>query len=191
MTIGAVYPLDNGLTSISNPIQVYDAIKNDGGVFYVGLGNQTYNNGALTINYLMSLSGIGNSNIVGNNNYTGEVLSFFYNATSSNVEAVTSTEYYVNGDLIATIPFTSFLFYSVNNSASYFNNQSNGSQWAFNGTSSNIFSLQSGRTLIYNGTTYTGGLTSTSPQIGFNMLLNWNTAFYIVVGNPVGNWTFF
>jgi hypothetical protein len=83
------------------------------------------------------------------------------------------------------------LFYSVNNTASFFNNQSNGTQWAFNGNTSNTFSLQSGRTLIYNGTIYTGGLTSTSPQVGFNMLLNWNTAFYIVVGNPVGNWTFF
>ena len=189
ITIGAIYPLDNNITSLSNPIQVYDAIKNDGSGFYVGLGNQTYNTAALTINYLMNLSGLGNSN-AGNNNYTGEVLSFFYNVASANVEAVTSTEYYVNANLYSVIPFTSFLFY-FNNSISYFNNQSNGSQWAFNGTSYNTFALQSGRTLIYNGVTYTGGVTSTSPQLGFNMVLNWNTAFYIVVGNPVGNWGFF
>jgi hypothetical protein len=189
ITIGAIYPLDGNFTAISNPIQVYDAIKNDGSGFYVGLGNQTYNNGSLTINYLMNLSGIGNSN-AGNNNYSSEVLSFFYNFNSSNVEAVTSTEYYVNANLYSVIPFTSFLFY-FNNSISYFNNQSNGSQWAFNGTSYNTFALSGGRTLIYNGVTYTGGLTSTSPQIGFNMVLNWNTAFYIVVGSPVGFWGFF
>ena len=41
------------------------------------------------------------------------------------------------------------------------------------------------------GTICATSVNNPSPQIGQNLLLNWNGSYYIIVGTPQGTWTFF
>jgi hypothetical protein len=196
--VSAIYQLDAGTTSLSSGISGFDLIDNNNSNFFVGIGNNQYNNGVGILNYLMELSLTGSSSQSGGNGYSGEIGSFFYNSSSGYVEAVTSSapyEYFQNGSLYATIPFQSFIFRFISTGIVYFNNQGNGTQWAFTGSNINTFVLIVGRAIIYGGVTYTGGVvTGNAPVLGDNLLLNWNTAYYIVVsGIPnIGSaWTFF
>jgi hypothetical protein len=192
--VSAINILDGGATSLSTSIQGYDLLKNNGANFLVGLGNQTYFNGVDTINYLMNMNSSAQSGTEGANLYSEAIGSFFYNGSAGYVEAVTagSYTYFQNGSPYAVIPFQPFLFRFQFTGISYFNRQSDGTQWAFTGSFVNTFPLSGGRTIEYGGVTFSGGVnTSSAPFIGQNLLLNWNTAYYIVVGTPQGSWTFF
>jgi hypothetical protein len=196
--VSAIYQLDGGTASLPNPINGFDLIDNNGSNFFVGIGNSQYNNGSNLLNYLMELSLTGSSSQSGGNNYSGEIGSFFYNYSTGYVEAVTSSapyEYFQNGTLYATIPFQPFIFRFIGTGIVYFNNQVNGTQWAFTGSNINTFVLVAGRSIKYGGVTYTGGVvTGNAPVLGNNLLLNWNTAYYIVVSgipNIGGAWSFF
>ncbi len=194
--VSAINILDGATTSLSSSIQGYDLIDNNGSNFFVGLGNQSYYNGANTINYLMNLSASAISGTDGANLYSDAIGSFFFNSSAGYVEAVTAGSYtfFQNGSPYAVIPFQPFLFRFFSSGLAYFNKQVDGTQWAFTGSYTNQFTLSPGRTIIYGGVTFSGGVnTSANPLLGSNLLLNWNTAYYIVVGTPqsVGAWSFF
>jgi len=159
-------------------------IKNNGANFLVGAGQNSYagaafffqvNNNCIPSPYLGTI-------------LTNQIYSFIY--TGGVVYAVSSGGYYTDGALTATIPFSSYLFLANWNGVKYFNNQGVGTQWAFTGSPSNLFALQGGRTIEYNGAVYSGGVTRNPPLIGNNLLLNWNGSFYILIGILSG-WNFF
>ena len=185
VNVGSVYILDGGSPTISNSIPGYDLIDNNGAEFFVGLGNQTYNGH----NYLMKVANSAVSESVGANSFTSQINSFFYNQSAGYVEAVQSAGYFQNGSIYAVIPFSSFVFRFKVTGVTWFNNQGAGTQWAFTGSNTNTFTLSGGRILIYNGTTYTGGITNNSPINGSTCLINWNTVEYMFVGALPPNWT--
>jgi hypothetical protein len=195
--VNTVNILDGGATSLSTDIQGYDLIANNGTDFFVGIGYNTYNNGIDVINYLMVLTTNATSSTNGSNLYSDIIGSFFYNASAGYVEAVRANApytYFLSGSPYAVIPFQPFLFRFQGSGLSYFNKQSDGTQWAFSGSNTNQFPLSGGRTIKYSGVTFSGGVNVlVTPEIGYNLLLNWNGSYYIVVGTPqsVGAWTFF
>jgi hypothetical protein len=196
--VSSVSLFDGGLGSLTTAIGGFDLIDNNGTYFYVGI-NQIYTNASYTINYLMELDLAGNPTPVGANAFNQTVTSFFYNYPSGYVDAVTtaggSCNYYQAGTLYATLPSSNnyFVFQFENTGQTYFNLQGVGTQWAFTGSIANQFTLSSGRTIKYVGNTYTGGVNVPNPELGYNLLLNWNGSFYIVVGTPqsVGAWSYF
>ena len=66
-----------------------------------------------------------------------------------------------------------------------------GQIYAFTGSTLNNFSLMSGRTIQYNGNTYSTGwvISPSGDGYGFSSTLLWNGGFYfptsIIAGNPV------
>jgi len=186
--VSAVYLFDGGSGSLAYQIPGYDLIKNNGGAFLVGAGQNSY----AGADYFFQVSPTCIPSPLLATNLTSQIYSFIY--TSGIVYAVSSGGYYyTNGALTATIPFSPYLFLASWSGVQYFNNQGVGTQWAFNGSIANQFALQGGRTIKYVGGTFSGGVNCPVPELGYNLLLNWDGSYYIVVGTPqsVGAWTFF
>ena len=185
--VSTIYQFDGALGNLAYQIPGYDLIKNNGTNFLVGAGNNSY----AGADFFFQVSPTCIPSPAFGTNLNSQIYSFIY--TSGIVYAVSSGGYYSDGALTATIPFSSYLFLASWNGTQYFNNQGVGAQWAFNGSVSNSFALQSGRTIKYVGGTFSGGVVCPVPQDGYNLLLNWNGTNYIVVGTPqsVGAWSYF
>jgi hypothetical protein len=183
-SVASVFVFDNGAGTLAYQIPGYDLIKNNGSAFLLGIGQNSY--AGADFFFQLSLTAIPSPFLA--TNLTSQIYSFIY--TSGTVYAVSSGGYYSDGALTATIPFSSYLFLANWNTTPYFNNQGVGTQWAFNGSVANVFTLVAGG-LIYNGTSYGTSINNPSPLLGQNLTLNWNGTYYIVVGTPLGTWTFF
>ena len=95
-----------------------------------------------------------------------------------------NNDYFVNGNLYATIPFNTFLFYNqALPSPTYYFADINGSFYAFTGSVNNNFTFSGGRTLTYNGTPSYTGWKFTSNGDGYTTVLFWNGTNYFVIGN--------
>ena len=162
-------------------------ITNNGSAFLVGAGQNSY--GSADFFFQVDINCIPSPYL--GTNLNSQIYSFIY--TGGVVYAVSSGGYYSDGALTANIPFSSYLFLASWSGVQYFQQQGVATQWAFNGSSSNSFALQGGRTIKYVGGTFSGGVNCPVPQDGYNILLNWNGTNYIVVGTPqsVGAWSYF
>ena len=96
-----------------------------------------------------------------------------------------NNDYFVNGNLYATIPFNTFLFYNqALPSPTYYFADINGSFYAFTGSVNNNFTFSGGRTLTYNGTPSYTGWRFNSGGVGYTTTLFWNGTNYFVISNP-------
>jgi len=178
-----IYPFDGGMGTLSSLIPGFDLIKNDGTDFYVGAGSNVYN---FSMYYFFRLT---QSCIpIAYGTPLPSPLTNFYWKAPGVIYSVDAVAYYNDGVLISTIPWASYIFYFDYGSLIYFNYQGVGSQWAFNGPTSNWFSLQNGRVLKIGNGQWTNIFCAT-PYQGYNMLINWNPAlnFYVPVGVPFPN----
>jgi hypothetical protein len=185
--ISTIYQFDAGAGSLAYQIPGYDLITNNGTNFLLGIGQNSY----AGADFFLQVDTNCSPSPYLATNLTSQIYSFIY--TGGAVFAVGSGGYYTDGALTATIPFATYLFLFANTNTQYFNEQGNGTQWAFNGSGANTFALQAGRTIAYSSVIYSGGVNVSSPVLGQNLLLNWNGSYYIVVGTQQssGAWGFF
>jgi len=183
-SVASVAVFDGGLGTLAYQIPGYDLITNNGSVFFVGAGQNSYAGAdfffQLTTNCIPSLYGT---------NIPSQLTNFGY--WGGTIFTVTSGGYYQNGNLVSTIPFQSYIFNFNNAGVPYFNYQGVGTQWAFTGNTNNSFALQAGRTITANnGVIYTGGVICSPAYTGSNFLLNWDGSTYITISTN-GPWGYF
>jgi hypothetical protein len=190
-SVSSVYLFDAGNGTLTSPISAFSLIKNNGSEFIVAINeiyaSPTYGNLKYLIYVPLSSSSV---SAVGANTINAPIGSFFYNPSSAFTEVLTTAnDYYQNGSLITAMGSNYFTYRFLQTGQIYFSLQGTGTQWAFTGSTQNVFALQGGRGVYYQGTLYLTSVTNNSPQIGANLLLNWNTAYYIVVSQQ-GSWIF-
>jgi hypothetical protein len=175
--VGSYYYLLGNPFALNNAISRPDLVKTDGSYYYISTNDSSVGG----IQYLLqvpyySFASVGQ---VGNNGYNTQQTSFTLNASISSVGY--DNRYLQTGNLIATLPFTPYIYWNNQQSRVEFIDIATGSIYAFTGDSNNKFALSSGRNLMNAGNNYTGGWSITpsgASQLGFNSVLFWNGAYY-------------
>jgi len=169
--------LGNGASTLSYPITTYDAVKTDNSTYFYISSNDIFNG----LNYLFQAPyySIPSNSVIGANAYDTQQTSFNLNSGFQSVGG--NSKYFLNGSEIATFPFGVYTYWNYSYSRQEFLDTGSGTIYYFGGSNTNTFTLQSGRTLISTGTTYSGGwkITPSGNGYGCSGVLLWNGNWYI------------
>ena len=163
-------------TALSSPITQYNAVINDGGMYFYISTSESVSG----VNYLVqapyySLSAL---SAIGGNAYNTTQTSFNLQGGVQSVGG--DSIYLLNGSPLLTFPYGAYIYYNYDYNRQEFLDTGSGTIYYFGGSNQNKFSFQGGRYMTSQGADYTGGwsITPAGNGYGSNATLFWNGSYY-------------
>lgn len=183
--VGSMEFLYGNPSALDTSISVYGSVKNDGTYFYISCANSNiYGNG---VNYLFQTPyySFPSVSAIGNNAYGTTQTSFTLTGGIASVGY--DNLYFVEGDMKASLPFQSYIYWNNYYGRVEFIDTGSGQIYAFTGVNGNPFVFGGGRVLLYNDVSYSGFQFS-GGGTGKIATLFWNGYAYFLTANT-GNGT--
>jgi hypothetical protein len=180
--------LYNNPTALNIPINTYyDSVKTDGGSFFISTRDANINGAGVNYFIQAPYSPFGSSGFIGANQFATPQTSFNLQTSIGSVGG--DSVYLTNGTIVATLPFTPYIYYNYSYGRQEFIDLGSGQIYAFTGSTQNTFTLQGGRTIYYSGGTFTQGwvMSPSGNGYGQSTVLLWNGSYYTVNSTTGGS----